>query len=440
MLFYEFDLRQALQMILASCALTNAWTVAAVPRPRVVQGRLNPDRRSHQVRQRSGGLACLRQDLTLQDHFSQEFGARWSQLFEALQRPKSYAAWANSFVEAGEAVSVGGSSSAAQVLSEHGLTRLSGSAAIANLWIPARGPGVSQPLATLDGQLLPKPPTCPHTGLKLYYPFDLASALPVMALLTCIQPGSRVFDACAAPGGKFLILAGALLAGRLARGAGQRGGSRVGRLVAMERDRFRLSRLKQNLHLYLPPEALAHAHAVGGDATRPHVALCSKQSFDAVLVDAPCSSERERLLRAARQYRVRAGNGAAVVPRYAVGGNSLETQAIPWDAKRAQSNARRQVAMVKAAIQNCAPHGCVVYSTCALSRIENDDVIGEILRDVPDGWRCFGGSLGNEGHGGVLLPREAHAEIEELRYGYRLLPDRGGWGPIYWSVLRGPKA
>ena len=91
---------------------------------------------------------------------------------------------------------------------------------------------------------------------------DAAAALP--ASLLAGQPGERIADLCAAPGGKTAQLA--------ATGA---------QVVAIERDAARLARLRDNLaRLRLPAEI------VQGDAAewRPQAPL------DAVLLDAPCSA------------------------------------------------------------------------------------------------------------------------------------------------------
>ena len=86
-----------------------------------------------------------------------EFGAqRWGELAGSLQEPKRYAVWANPFAERDE---VSG------VLREHGLAPLAGEAGRAHIWAPQ-----AAQLAQASGRpLLPKPPTCPSTGPKLYY-------------------------------------------------------------------------------------------------------------------------------------------------------------------------------------------------------------------------------------------------------------------------------
>jgi 16S rRNA (cytosine967-C5)-methyltransferase len=91
---------------------------------------------------------------------------------------------------------------------------------------------------------------------------DAAAALP--ARLLAPQPGERVADLCAAPGGKTGQLAAAGAA-----------------VTALERDPTRLARLAENLHRWG-----LNADLVQADATR----WTPPALFDAVLLDAPCSA------------------------------------------------------------------------------------------------------------------------------------------------------
>jgi 16S rRNA (cytosine967-C5)-methyltransferase len=92
---------------------------------------------------------------------------------------------------------------------------------------------------------------------------DAAAALP--AMLLGVQAGERVADLCAAPGGKTaqLVAAG-------------------GRVTAVERDARRMLRLRENLARLKLEAELVQADAA---SWKP-----AEDSFDAILLDAPCTA------------------------------------------------------------------------------------------------------------------------------------------------------
>lgn len=128
--------------------------------------------------------------------------------------------------------------------------------------------------ATLDGSLLPtnsvRISPSPGGGVETFEGFDegkfwvqdAAAALP--AKLFGDVRGKRVLDLCAAPGGKTLQLAAA--------------GARV---TALDRAEDRLQRLKDSL-----TRMQLDAEIVCADALE----WAAPEKFDAVLLDAPCSS------------------------------------------------------------------------------------------------------------------------------------------------------
>jgi 16S rRNA (cytosine967-C5)-methyltransferase len=138
--------------------------------------------------------------------------------------------------------------------------------------------------------------------------------------LLCVEPGQTFLDVCAAPGNK---TAQAVEAGAQA--------------VACD------------LHLHrLRALAGIRCHRVVVDATHP---LPFRGRFHRVLVDAPCS-----------------GTGTL--------GRNPE---IKWRVQPADLTDlhRRQVAILRNALECRAPGGVLVYSTCSLEREENEDVIAE---------------------------------------------------------------
>jgi 16S rRNA (cytosine967-C5)-methyltransferase len=162
---------------------------------------------------------------------------------------------------------------------------------------------------------------------------DQASAFVVVALDP--QPGDRVYDACAAPGGKAVFAAervgpdGDVLASDVS--------PRRVRLIADAGER-----------LGWAPWLLAH------DATRPAVA----GSFNRVLVDAPCSGLGSARRRPELLWRV---------PK-----------------ERVSALAARQLRIVSAAADALAAGGRLVYAVCTFTRGETDSVCDALLRARPE--------------------------------------------------------
>lgn len=143
------------------------------------------------------------------------------------------------------------------------------------------------------------------------------SIVPLLEL----HAGETFLDLCAAPGNK---TAQAIEAGV--------------RAIACD---IHLSRLK--------PMHDLNCSRVVLDATQP---LPFRGKFDRILVDAPCS-----------------GTGTL--------GRNPE---IKWRLKPSDlaDLHRKQVALVRSAIEHLCPGGRIVYSTCSLEKEENEDVIAEI--------------------------------------------------------------
>ncbi|HUW39831.1 MAG TPA: 16S rRNA methyltransferase [Rectinemataceae bacterium] len=187
-----------------------------------------------------------------------------------------------------------------------------------------------------------------------------------------------VLDACAAPGGKSLVLAS-----RLAESGGDF------RLVANELSADRRRRLAEVLDRHLPSDLRAKVEVSGRDAA----SLCRSRSeaFDAILLDAPCSSERHVL---------------------------ADPRALAeWSPGRSRNLAVRQWALLSSAFLMLKPGGCLVYSTCALAPEENQGLVAR-LEAKYGGLFDFDSPRGDRG--------------EEAGPGLLILPDRsGGAGPIF---------
>jgi len=158
---------------------------------------------------------------------------------------------------------------------------------------------------------------------------DAGASLPAQ-LLGDIR-GRRVADLCAAPGGKTaqLALAGAYV-------------------TAVDRARARLQRLRDNLvRLALSAEIVA-ADIEEWDA----------EPFDAVLLDAPCSST----------------------------GTIRRHPDVPWLKSAADivKLAALQRRLLDRAVALTKPGGTLVYCTCSLEPEENEQVIADLLARRPN--------------------------------------------------------
>ncbi len=160
--------------------------------------------------------------------------------------------------------------------------------------------------------------------------------LPARALAP--QPGERVLDLCAAPGGKSTHLA-ALMGGR-------------GEVVAVERNRRRAAELQRTVERL---RAQGCVRVVLGDAARP---LEDEALFDRVLVDPPCSGLGTLQARADLRWRI-----------------------TPQDVEQL---ARTQAAILAAGAAAVRPGGVLVYSTCTVSPTENERQISAFLESTPD--------------------------------------------------------
>jgi 16S rRNA (cytosine967-C5)-methyltransferase len=169
----------------------------------------------------------------------------------------------------------------------------------------------------------------PGFGEGRWWVQDLAASLPARLIPA---DAKDVLDACAAPGGKTMQIAAA--------------GHRV---LALDRSKSRLGRLKENLertHLTAQTEV-----ADAFDWTAPRL-------FDAVLLDAPCSATGTFRRHPEVLYRVR----SSYIGEAAEAQLALLTRACEW----------------------VRPGGALVYSVCSLEPEEGEQVVRAFLEARPD--------------------------------------------------------
>jgi len=318
--------------------------------------------------------------------------------------------------------------------------------------------------STIDSIPWPSPslPTSlDPSGLCVYYPLDYASIFPIVLL--DIKPCHHVLDLCAAPGGKSLAIAQVLKLSLKDPGDHFTSSTKhstnssstsaatttpvfnpkedLGYLECNDISPDRRLRLVKVLKHYLPPSCLIRTHVTLGDATKYHFVsrFGLERKFDRILVDAPCSSERH-LLQELRSAQTRTGvKNIHRIPEYA-------KEYMSWTVNRSKTNAERQLLLLWNALHLCLDGGKVVYSTCALSELENDGLIEKILQKVqrrneknkPE--KDDNDSLLTTSFDVIVLPMDETMMPfgEKTKYGWQILPDNNplGWGPIFCAVLQ----
>lgn len=172
-------------------------------------------------------------------------------------------------------------------------------------------------------------------------------AAQLAALLLEPQPGERLLDACAAPGGK---------TGHLLEAAPE------AELLALDRDPGRLGRVDENLR-----RLGLSASLKAGDAGAPE-SWWDGKPFDRILLDAPCS-------------------GTGVIRRHPDIKLLRRTEDI-------EALSGEQHRLLEALWPLLGPGGMLVYSTCSVLRDENDRQLSRFLEahadavevPIPPGW------------------------------------------------------
>ena len=185
-----------------------------------------------------------------------------------------------------------------------------------------------------DETLLPARHPFYYAGL--YY-LQEPSAMTPAAMLK-VNPGEKVLDLCAAPGGKATEL-GSRLHGK-------------GLLVANDISATRAKALLKNIEVFGIPNAFVT------NETPAHLAGQFPEFFDKILVDAPCSGEG--------MFR----KDPAV--------------AKAWNAEKPFACAKQQKEIITQAANMLAPGGQMLYSTCTFSPEENEQVIAYLLDSRDD--------------------------------------------------------
>jgi 16S rRNA (cytosine1407-C5)-methyltransferase len=146
--------------------------------------------------------------------------------------------------------------------------------------------------------------------------------MPVLCL--DLQPGQKILDMAAAPGSKTTQIASIL------RGKCQ--------ITALEKFGIRHEKLLHTLKLQGAEECVEVVKMDAIDFSKT-----ATETYDRILLDAPCSSDGRINLSDERTYKW-------------------------YSEEKSKSKAELQLQMLEAASQLLSPTGKIVYSTCSLSR------------------------------------------------------------------------
>lgn len=180
----------------------------------------------------------------------------------------------------------------------------------------------------------------PYHEAGVYY-IQEPSAMAPAAYLDA-QPGERILDLCAAPGGKSTQIAAAMQG--------------EGLLVSNEIHPARAKILSENI------ERMGIRNAMVTNESPQTLANVFTDYFDRVMVDAPCSGEG--------MFR------------------KNEEACTEWSIDNVGLCAKRQLEILNCAASMLRPGGRMVYSTCTFAPEENEGTISRFLEQHPEFSLC----------------------------------------------------
>nr|CDJ84684.1 Bacterial Fmu (Sun) eukaryotic nucleolar NOL1 Nop2p domain containing protein [Haemonchus contortus] len=240
------------------------------------------------------------------------------------------------------------------------------------------------------------PPIRDASGIPSWWLLDGGSLVPVLAL--GLEKGDTLLDVCAAPGGKSLL---ALLT------------KLPGKVVCNDFKLARLGQLKRALSTYVPVGDPAADIVILKRQDASNLATWDEiDVYDKVLADVPCSTDR---------LAVNQDDGNMYSPRM-----TNERLNLPQLQTKILINSLRAVKV----------GGSVVYSTCTLSSIQNEGVVGNAVAVAEQefGVRVVEESLGQlVNH---LTSSGLYRFSDQCRMGALILPFLpSNFGPMYLCKL-----
>ena len=176
----------------------------------------------------------------------------------------------------------------------------------------------------------------PYYYAGLYYIQEPTAMTPASVLP--VEPGERVLDLCAAPGGKATELGAKL--------------RHEGLLVANDASASRTKALLKNLEVFGLPNILVTSEM--GDKLDRYF----HEYFDKILIDAPCSGEG--------MFRKQ----AHMIPA--------------WERQGPEVFSKMQREILDQAANLLKPGGTMLYSTCTFSKLENEGSMDYFLSNHPE--------------------------------------------------------
>ena len=238
-------------------------------------------------------------------------------------------------------------------------------------------------------------------GTLGYYCMDAASLLPVLAL--DLKPGQAVLDMCAGPGGKTLAILQTLCPASL---------------VCNDVDRDRVKRVINVLDQFVGRED--GAGGIGGVRATVRLSrqdgatMVDYEAYDRVLVDAPCYTDRHAV------------------------NHDDSNVFVKQQIKDRLKMPERQAELLKAGLTLLKPGGCLVYSTCTLSPVQNDGVVHMALRSLWEETTLdFEVCDLSEAVKPFRFLCKLHGRQEGLKYGQLVVPFLpNNFGPMYFAKIR----
>ena len=242
-----------------------------------------------------------------------------------------------------------------------------------------------------------RPGLHPYHEAGVYYLQEASAMAPVQLLDP--QPGEKICDLCAAPGGKSTQIAGRLMG--------------KGFLLCNEYNPKRAKILSRNI------ERMGIANALVTNEHPEKLAQRLPGYFDRVLIDAPCSGEG--------MFR------------------KEEAAVEDWSEDTVAMCARRQAEILDSGALLVRPGGRLVYSTCTFAPAENEETVAAFLERHPEfepesvsapwftpgntgNYRMWPHKLLGEGHFAAVLKRKDGTDKETKE-------EAGEKTPPLWSCF-----